>query len=57
VPGLDGFGSLSQGSLESSNVSVVNELVNMIETQRAYEMNSKAVSAVDGMLRNLNQNT
>lgn len=57
VPGLDGFGSLTQGSLESSNVNVVEELVNMIETQRAYEMNSKAVSAVDGMLRNLNQNT
>ena len=57
VPGLDGFGSLMQGSLESSNVNVVEELVNMIETQRAYEMNSKAVSAVDGMLRNLNQNT
>ena len=57
VPGLDGFGSLTQGSLESSNVNVVEELVNMIETQRAYEMNSKAISAVDGMLRNLNQNT
>ncbi|MDH5545541.1 MAG: flagellar basal-body rod protein FlgG [Gammaproteobacteria bacterium] len=57
TPGLDGFGSLIQGSLESSNVNVVEELVNMIETQRAYEMNSKAVAATDGMLRNLNQNT
>ena len=56
VPGLDGFGGLIQGMLESSNVNVVEELVNMIETQRAYEMNSKAVAATDGMLRNLNQN-
>ena len=55
TPGLDGLGTLIQGSLESSNVNVVEELVNMIETQRAYEMNSKAVSAVDGMLRNLSQ--
>ncbi|MDH3325588.1 MAG: flagellar basal-body rod protein FlgG [Gammaproteobacteria bacterium] len=55
TPGLNGRGSLIQGSLESSNVNVVEELVNMIETQRAYEMNSKAVSAVDGMLRNLSQ--
>ena len=55
TPGLQGMGSIIQGSLESSNVNVVEELVNMIETQRAYEMNSKAVSAVDGMLRNLNQ--
>ncbi len=55
TPGLDGLGSLIQGSLESSNVNVVGELVDMIETQRAYEMNSKAVSAVDGMLRNLSQ--
>ncbi|MDH5259096.1 MAG: flagellar basal-body rod protein FlgG [Gammaproteobacteria bacterium] len=55
TPGLEGIGSLIQGSLESSNVNVVEELVNMIETQRAYEMNSKAVSAVDGMLRNLGQ--
>jgi len=56
TPGIDGLGSLIQGTLESSNVNVVEELVNMIETQRAYEMNSKAVSAVDGMLRNLSQN-
>jgi len=53
--GAGGLGTLLQGSLESSNVNVVEELVNMIEAQRAYEMNSKAVSAVDGMLRNLNQ--
>ena len=55
TPGLGGLGALVQGSLESSNVNVVEELVNMIEAQRSYEMNSKAVSAVDGMLRNLNQ--
>jgi len=55
APGLQGMGTVIQGSLESSNVNVVEELVNMIETQRAYEMNSKAVSAVDGMLRNLGQ--
>jgi flagellar basal-body rod protein FlgG len=42
--------------LEASNVNVVEELVNMIETQRAYEVNSKAISAVDSMLRFLNQN-
>jgi len=55
-PGLNGAGTLNQGSLEASNVNVVEEMVNMIETQRAYEINSKAVSAVDGMLKYLNQN-
>jgi flagellar basal-body rod protein FlgG len=50
TPGTDGMGTLVQGSLESSNVNVVEELVNMIETQRAYEMNSKAISTVDQML-------
>jgi flagellar basal-body rod protein FlgG len=50
VPGQNGAGSLVQGSLESSNVNVVEELVNMIETQRAYEMNSKAISTSDDML-------
>jgi flagellar basal-body rod protein FlgG len=50
TPGRDGLGSLIQGSLESSNVNVVEELVNMIETQRAYEMNSKAISTTDEML-------
>jgi flagellar basal-body rod protein FlgG len=47
---------LNQGSLEASNVNVVEEMVNMIETQRAYEINSKSISAVDGMLKFLNQN-
>ena len=42
---------MSQGSLEASNVNVVEELVSMIETQRAYEMNSKAISTTDQMLQ------
>jgi flagellar basal-body rod protein FlgG len=50
TPGLDGLGTSASGSLESSNVNVVEELVNMIETQRAYEMNSKAISTTDQML-------
>jgi len=50
TPGEDGVGTLIQGTLESSNVNVVEELVNMIETQRAYEMNSKAISTADDML-------
>jgi flagellar basal-body rod protein FlgG len=50
TPGLDGLGTLAQGSLESSNVNVVEELVSMIETQRAYEMNSKAIQTTDQML-------
>ena len=56
LPGADGAGMLMQGSLEASNVNVVEEMVNMIETQRAYEVNSKAISAADGMLRFLNNN-
>jgi flagellar basal-body rod protein FlgG len=48
--GLNGLGVVEQGSLESSNVNVVEELVNMIETQRAYEMNSKAIATTDQML-------
>jgi flagellar basal-body rod protein FlgG len=50
TPGLNGLGMTEQGSLESSNVNVVEELVNMIETQRAYEMNSKAIATTDQML-------
>jgi flagellar basal-body rod protein FlgG len=53
--GLEGRGSIRQGSLETSNVNVVQELVDMIETQRAYEVNSKMVQATDEMLRNANQ--
>lgn len=56
-PGLNGMGTLQQGSLESSNVNVVEEMVNMIETQRTYEMNSKAISAVDGMLQFISNHT
>lgn len=55
-PGLNGVGALQQGALESSNVNVVEELVNMIETQRSYEMNSKSISTTDQMLQYLNQN-
>jgi len=55
IPGTDSTGTLIQGSLESSNVNVVEELVNMIETQRAYEMNSKAISTTDEMLAYVNQ--
>ena len=55
-PGLNGLGTLVQGSVESSNVNVVEELVNMIETQRAYEMNSKAISTTASMLQYLNNN-
>jgi flagellar basal-body rod protein FlgG len=56
TPGLSGLGTLSQGSLEASNVDVVEEMVNMIEVQRAYEMNSKAVSTTDQMLQFISQN-
>jgi flagellar basal-body rod protein FlgG len=56
TPGLTGLGSLQGGALETSNVNVVTELVNMIETQRAYEMNSKAISTMDQMLQYASQN-
>ena len=55
-PGSTGLGTLIQGSLESSNVNTVEELVNMIETQRAYEINSKAISTADQMLQYANNN-
>jgi flagellar basal-body rod protein FlgG len=54
-PGLDGAGILSQGYTEASNVNVVEELVNMIATQRAYEINSKAIQSSDQMLQRLAQ--
>lgn len=54
--GTSGLGTISQGSLESSNVNVVAEMVNMIETQRAYEMNSKAVAAADQMMQQISTN-
>lgn len=56
TPGLNGVGSVAQGALESSNVNVVEELVNMIEAQRAYEMNSKAISTADRMLQYVSNN-
>ena len=52
-----GFGKLVQGALESSNVNVVQELVDMIETQRAYEVSSKAIMSVDEMLRFIANNS
>ena len=54
--GTDGRGSITQGSLESSNVDVTQELVDMIETQRAYEVNSKMIKATDEMMQFANQN-
>ena len=57
TPGQTGLGQLRQGSLEASNVNIVEEMVGMIETQRAYEMNSKVISTADGMMQFLNNNT
>ncbi len=56
TPGENGLGQLQQGMLENSNVDVVEEMVNMITTQRAYEVNSKVVSTADQMLQFLSQN-
>jgi len=55
VPGLEGFGMIVQGALETSNVNTTEELVNLIESQRVYEMNSKVISSVDQMLSYINQ--
>ena len=55
TPGESGLGTIVHGSLESSNVNVVEELVNMIEAQRAYEVNSKAISTADEMLQFVTQ--
>jgi flagellar basal-body rod protein FlgG len=54
--GSNGLGTIQQGSLETSNVNTVTELVNMIECQRAYEMNSKAITTTDQMLQYLTTN-
>jgi flagellar basal-body rod protein FlgG len=51
IAGEDGFGTIAQGYLEMSNVSVVDEMVNMITAQRAYEINSKAIQTSDDMLQ------
>lgn len=56
TPGLNGLGTLTQGAVEGSNVNVVEEMVNMIETQRAYEMNTKAIQTADQMLQYLSNN-
>ena len=55
-PFAEGMGRTVQGSLESSNVNVVQELVDMIETQRAYEVSSKTITSVDEMMRFIAQN-
>ena len=55
TPGTNGAGLLTQGYVETSNVNVVEELVNMIQTQRAYEINSKAITTSDQMLQRLSQ--
>jgi flagellar basal-body rod protein FlgG len=55
APGNEGIGSIRQGMLEGSNVNIVEELIDMIETQRAYEVNSKMISSTDEMLRTANQ--
>jgi flagellar basal-body rod protein FlgG len=55
TPGSNGIGTLKQGYVETSNVNVVEELVNMIQTQRAYEINSKAIQTSDQMLQRLAQ--
>ncbi len=56
VPGGNGLGTIEQGALENSNVDVVEELVNMITTQRTYEMNSKVIATADQMLQFISQN-
>jgi flagellar basal-body rod protein FlgG len=55
TPGTNGAGTLIQGVVETSNVNIVEEMVNMISTQRAYEINSKAVTTSDQMLQKLAQ--
>ncbi len=55
VPGTNGSGTVNQNYVETSNVNVVEEMVNMIATQRAYEINSKAITASDQMLQKLEQ--
>jgi flagellar basal-body rod protein FlgG len=53
-PGIDGFGEIAQGMLENSNVKVIEEMVKLITTQRAYEVNTKAIQASDEMLGQAN---
>ncbi len=56
TPGLDGLGTSEQGMIETSNVEIVEEMVDMITTQRAYEMNAKVVTTADQMLQYVTQN-
>jgi len=56
APATNGLGTIQQGSIEASNVDVVNEMVAMIQAQRSYEINSKVISAADEMLRDATQN-
>lgn len=55
IPGNDSFGTIEQFALEGSNVNVVEEMVNLIEAQRSFEVTSKAISAIDSMLQNLSR--
>ncbi|MHB9018265.1 MAG: flagellar basal-body rod protein FlgG [Burkholderiales bacterium] len=55
TPGMNGAGTVNQGYVETSNVNVAEELVNMIQTQRAYEINSKAITTSDQMMQSLDQ--
>ncbi len=55
VPGTPGFGAIQQGMIESSNVDIVSEITNMIEAQRAYEMNSRVIQASDEMMQSVTQ--
>lgn len=55
VPGTPGFGAIQQGMIESSNVDIVTEITNMIEAQRAYEMNSRVIQASDEMMQSVTQ--
>ncbi|CAL4043035.1 Flagellar basal-body rod protein FlgG [Buchnera aphidicola (Tetraneura ulmi)] len=55
IPGRNGLGTINQGYIETSNVNVAEELVNMIQTQRAYEINSKSINSSDQMLQKLTQ--
>jgi flagellar basal-body rod protein FlgG len=55
TPGTNSMGTLTQGTIETSNVNVVEELVSMIQTQRVYELNSKAIQTSDQMLQKLGQ--
>jgi flagellar basal-body rod protein FlgG len=55
IPGKNGLGSVAQGHLEKSNINIVEEMINIVQAQRSFEMNQKGVSAADDMMRNINQ--